>query len=78
MALLGELRAAGVHVLNVGDSVRPRNLYHAVKEGSAFGHDVDARSGPARGHLPGSAPPGHQDEVLVELEPDTVVAVDPR
>ena len=27
--------AAGVHVLNVGDSVRPRNLYHAVKEGAA-------------------------------------------
>ena len=41
VALLGELRAAGVHVLNVGDSVRPRNLYHAVKEGSAFGHEVD-------------------------------------
>ena len=32
--LFDELRAAGVHVLNVGDSVRPRNLYHAVKEGS--------------------------------------------
>ncbi len=32
-ALFAELRAAGVHVLNVGDSVRPRNLYHAVKEG---------------------------------------------
>ncbi len=41
VALLGELRAAGVHVVNVGDSVRPRNLYHAVKEGSAFGHEVD-------------------------------------
>ena len=36
-----ELRAAGVHVINVGDSVRPRNLYHAVKEGSAFGLAVD-------------------------------------
>ena len=36
-----ELRAAGIHVLNVGDSVRPRNLYHAVKEGSAFGLAVD-------------------------------------
>jgi NADPH-dependent 2,4-dienoyl-CoA reductase/sulfur reductase-like enzyme len=41
VALLGELRAAGVRVLNVGDSVRPRNLYHAVKEGSAFGFEVD-------------------------------------
>jgi hypothetical protein len=35
------LRAAGVPVLNVGDSVAPRNLYHAVKEGSAFGLEVD-------------------------------------
>jgi 2,4-dienoyl-CoA reductase-like NADH-dependent reductase (Old Yellow Enzyme family)/thioredoxin reductase len=41
VALLRELRAAGVRVLNVGDSVRPRNLYHAVKEGSAFGLEVD-------------------------------------
>jgi 2,4-dienoyl-CoA reductase-like NADH-dependent reductase (Old Yellow Enzyme family)/thioredoxin reductase len=39
--LFSELRAAGVRVLNVGDSVRPRNLYHAVKEGSAFGLEVD-------------------------------------
>jgi 2,4-dienoyl-CoA reductase-like NADH-dependent reductase (Old Yellow Enzyme family)/thioredoxin reductase len=40
-ALFAELRAAGVNVLNVGDSVRPRNLYHAVKEGAAFGLAVD-------------------------------------
>ena len=40
-ALFAELRAAGVRVLNVGDSVAPRNLYHAVKEGSAFGLAVD-------------------------------------
>ena len=40
-ALFAELRAAGVHVINVGDSVRPRNLYHAVKEGAAFGLAVD-------------------------------------
>jgi 2,4-dienoyl-CoA reductase-like NADH-dependent reductase (Old Yellow Enzyme family)/thioredoxin reductase len=39
--LVGELQAAGVHVINVGDSVRPRNLYYAVKEGSAFGLAVD-------------------------------------
>ena len=39
--LFDELRAAGVHVINAGDSVRPRNLYHAVKEGSAFGLAVD-------------------------------------
>ncbi|HEX9044495.1 MAG TPA: FAD-dependent oxidoreductase [Candidatus Limnocylindrales bacterium] len=41
IALLADLRAAGVHVLNVGDAVRPRNLYHAVKEGSAFGLEID-------------------------------------
>jgi 2,4-dienoyl-CoA reductase-like NADH-dependent reductase (Old Yellow Enzyme family)/thioredoxin reductase len=40
-ALFSALRAAGVHVINVGDSVRPRNLYHAVKEGSDFGLAVD-------------------------------------
>jgi hypothetical protein len=39
--LFGELQAAGVPVINVGDSVRPRNLYWAVKEGSAFGLAVD-------------------------------------
>ena len=41
LGLFHELRNAGVQVLNVGDSVRPRNLYHAVKEGSAFGLAVD-------------------------------------
>jgi 2,4-dienoyl-CoA reductase-like NADH-dependent reductase (Old Yellow Enzyme family)/NADPH-dependent 2,4-dienoyl-CoA reductase/sulfur reductase-like enzyme len=39
--LFTELRAAGVPVVNVGDSVRPRNLYWAVKEGSGFGLEVD-------------------------------------
>jgi predicted HAD superfamily phosphohydrolase len=39
--LFGQLEAAGVHAINVGDSLRPRNLYHAVKEGSAFGLAVD-------------------------------------
>jgi 2,4-dienoyl-CoA reductase-like NADH-dependent reductase (Old Yellow Enzyme family)/thioredoxin reductase len=39
--LFTELRAAGVHVVNVGDSLRPRNLYSAVKEGSGFGLAVD-------------------------------------
>ena len=41
IGLFTELRAAGVNVINVGDSVRPRNLYHAVKEGSEFGLRVD-------------------------------------
>jgi 2,4-dienoyl-CoA reductase-like NADH-dependent reductase (Old Yellow Enzyme family)/thioredoxin reductase len=41
LALFDQLRAAGVNVLNAGDSVAPRNLYHAVKEGSAFGLAVD-------------------------------------
>jgi 2,4-dienoyl-CoA reductase-like NADH-dependent reductase (Old Yellow Enzyme family)/thioredoxin reductase len=40
-ALFDELRAAGINVINVGDSVAPRNLYHAVKEGAAFGLAVD-------------------------------------
>ncbi|HEX8940868.1 MAG TPA: FAD-dependent oxidoreductase [Candidatus Limnocylindrales bacterium] len=39
--LFRELRAAGGHVLNAGDAIRPRNLYHAVKEGVAFGLAVD-------------------------------------
>jgi 2,4-dienoyl-CoA reductase-like NADH-dependent reductase (Old Yellow Enzyme family)/thioredoxin reductase len=39
--LFAELRAAGIRVINVGDSVRPRNLYWAVKEGSGFGLAVD-------------------------------------
>jgi thioredoxin reductase len=41
LELFEELRAAGVHVLNVGDSVRPRNLYHAVKEGAGIGLELD-------------------------------------
>lgn len=41
LELFDELTAAGIPVLNVGDSVRPRNLYHAVKEGSGFGLEVD-------------------------------------
>jgi 2,4-dienoyl-CoA reductase-like NADH-dependent reductase (Old Yellow Enzyme family)/thioredoxin reductase len=41
LELFDELKAAGIHVLNVGDSVRPRNLYHAVKEGAGFGLEVD-------------------------------------
>ena len=39
--LFDELRSAGVPVINVGDSVSPRNLYQAVKEGSDFGLAVD-------------------------------------
>ncbi len=39
--LFEELLAAGIHVLNVGDSVRPRNLYFAVKEGAGIGLAVD-------------------------------------
>ena len=40
-ALFTALRAAGVAVVNVGDSLRPRNLYWAVKEGSGFGLAID-------------------------------------
>ena len=39
--LFTALRAAGMAVINVGDSLRPRNLYWAVKEGSGFGLAVD-------------------------------------
>ena len=39
--LLDELRAAGVPVINVGDSVRPRNLHAAVTEGAAAGLAVE-------------------------------------
>ena len=41
LELFEELRAAGIHVMNVGDSVRPRNLYHAVKEGAGIGLELD-------------------------------------
>jgi NADPH-dependent 2,4-dienoyl-CoA reductase/sulfur reductase-like enzyme len=40
-AFMREAQAAGLRVLNAGDSVRPRNLFHAVREGSAFGLAVD-------------------------------------
>jgi hypothetical protein len=39
--LLGQLKAAGVPVLNVGDSVAPRNLHAAVREGAAAGLRID-------------------------------------
>jgi NADPH-dependent 2,4-dienoyl-CoA reductase/sulfur reductase-like enzyme len=65
--LFGQLRTAGVHVLNVGDAVRPRNLYHAVKEGSAFGLAVDEHllfnpNGAIVDHLPA--------DVLAQLQRD--------
>ena len=39
--LLAGLQAGGLPVVNVGDAVRPRNLYAAVKEGAGFGLAVD-------------------------------------
>jgi 2,4-dienoyl-CoA reductase-like NADH-dependent reductase (Old Yellow Enzyme family)/thioredoxin reductase len=41
VAFLHELAAAGLRVLNAGDSVHPRSLYAAVKEGAAFGLNLD-------------------------------------
>jgi hypothetical protein len=38
---LNELKAAGIRVINAGDSVRPRNLHSAVTEGAAFGLSLD-------------------------------------
>lgn len=35
--LLEEIKAAGLKVINVGDSKQPRNLHAAVKEGANFG-----------------------------------------
>jgi hypothetical protein len=37
IGLLHELEAAGVPVVNVGDSVSPRNLHAAVREGATAG-----------------------------------------
>jgi hypothetical protein len=39
--MLDLIRAAGLPVANVGDSVRPRNLHAAVKEGAALGLALD-------------------------------------
>jgi hypothetical protein len=39
--LLDQLTAAGIPVLNVGDSVSPRNLHAAVREGAAAGLQLD-------------------------------------
>jgi thioredoxin reductase len=41
LELFEQLREAGLRVVNVGDSVRPRNLYYAVKEGAGIGLAVD-------------------------------------
>ncbi|HEY9595019.1 MAG TPA: FAD-dependent oxidoreductase, partial [Spirochaetia bacterium] len=40
-ALLAELKAAGIPVMNVGDSVSPRNLHAAVREGATAGLVLD-------------------------------------
>jgi 2,4-dienoyl-CoA reductase-like NADH-dependent reductase (Old Yellow Enzyme family)/thioredoxin reductase len=40
-SLLEELRAAGRPVINVGDSVSPRNLHAAVREGAAAGLAIE-------------------------------------
>ena len=39
--ILSEIKAAGLKVINVGDSLRPRNLNSAVTEGAAFGLNLD-------------------------------------
>ncbi|MHB1375883.1 MAG: oxidoreductase [Candidatus Humimicrobiaceae bacterium] len=36
-----EMRIAGMQVVNVGDSVLPRNLHAAVKEGAVFGKNIE-------------------------------------
>ena len=41
LTLYEALLEAGVRVMNVGDSVSPRNLHAAVREGAAFGLNLD-------------------------------------
>lgn len=41
-AFLDEMRAAGIPVVNAGDSDKVRNLHHAILAGATFGKDVDA------------------------------------
>ncbi len=43
-AFLGEMKAAGLNVVNVGDAVKPRNLHAAVKEGASVGLSLDANN----------------------------------
>ena len=38
---LNQLKKAGLPAINVGDSVRPRNLHAAVKEGASAGIQID-------------------------------------
>ena len=38
---LEEMSAAGLNVVNVGDSVEPRNLHAAVREGALFGKNIE-------------------------------------
>ena len=38
---LEEAIEAGLQIVNIGDSVRPRNLHAAVIEGAVFGKNVD-------------------------------------
>jgi 2,4-dienoyl-CoA reductase-like NADH-dependent reductase (Old Yellow Enzyme family)/thioredoxin reductase len=40
-ALLEEMKKAGLKVVNIGDSVTPRNLHAAVREGAAVGLALD-------------------------------------
>ena len=41
---LGEMKAAGLNVVNIGDAVKPRNLHAAVKEGASVGLSLDANN----------------------------------
>jgi len=41
---LGQLKAAGIHAVNVGDSKQVRGLHEAVKEGSDYGFLIDGSS----------------------------------
>ncbi len=44
MELFGKAAAAGVQIVNIGDSVKPRNLHAAVMDGAIFGKNVEGEA----------------------------------
>ena len=47
-----EAVAAGLQVVNIGDSVRPRNLHAAVQDGAVFGKNVEGDAFTNPNHAP--------------------------
>jgi thioredoxin reductase len=57
VSFMEELRAAGVEFVNVGDSVKPRNLHAAVREGALFGKNIEGGVPVNSNHAPVSGLP---------------------